>query len=283
MKDLKIKISGCFNSCGQHHVADIGFYGNSRKAEGRTVPHFQVILGGQWDENAGSYGLAQGSVPSKAIPDLIDTLTSRYAAEREGNEKFREWVGRVGKRGIREIIKPYMAIPAYDSDPSFFADWGDTREFTIGDLGVGECAGEVVSLFGIEVVKAEAQAFDAQLALEESDIPQAYELAYQAMLTAARSLVRSQFIDVTWDADQVVKEWKTRYFDNEIFFHKYMHGKFGQYLIDRHENPVADPDPDEASRAIERAQLFIDACHECDAKLEAQLQSGGGIELEMNA
>ena len=81
IEDLSIKISGCFNSCGQHHIADIGFYGNSRKIDGRTVPHFQVILGGQRSENAGSYGLAVGSVPSKAIPQTIDALTDAYGPE----------------------------------------------------------------------------------------------------------------------------------------------------------------------------------------------------------
>ena len=68
IKDLRIKVSGCFNSCGQHHVADIGFYGVSRKAGGHTVPHFQVVLGGQWSDNAGAYGLPMGAVPSKNIP-----------------------------------------------------------------------------------------------------------------------------------------------------------------------------------------------------------------------
>ena len=57
VRDLKIKVSGCFNSCGQHHVADIGFFGNSRRSGNHKMPHFQVVLGGQWHENAGSYGL----------------------------------------------------------------------------------------------------------------------------------------------------------------------------------------------------------------------------------
>ena len=52
VRGLRIKVSGCFNSCGQHHVADIGFFGNSRKIDGYTVPHFQVVLGGRWRENA---------------------------------------------------------------------------------------------------------------------------------------------------------------------------------------------------------------------------------------
>ena len=84
MRNLRIKISGCFNSCGQHHVADIGFYGNSRNVGGYTVPHFQVVLGGQWTHNAGAYGQALGSIPSKAIPDFVSRITQRYLAERQG-------------------------------------------------------------------------------------------------------------------------------------------------------------------------------------------------------
>ncbi|MGH8578949.1 MAG: nitrite/sulfite reductase, partial [Gammaproteobacteria bacterium] len=62
IRDLHIKISGCFNSCGQHHLADLGFYGVSRKVGGTTVPHFRVVLGGQWENNAGAYGLTIGAV-----------------------------------------------------------------------------------------------------------------------------------------------------------------------------------------------------------------------------
>src|SRR4051812_21061968 len=70
VKNLRIKISGCFNSCGQHHISDLGFYGVSRNINNRKVPHFQVVLGGQWQNNAGTYGLALISIPSKRIPDV---------------------------------------------------------------------------------------------------------------------------------------------------------------------------------------------------------------------
>ncbi|HEX9843971.1 MAG TPA: nitrite/sulfite reductase, partial [bacterium] len=68
VRDLHIKVSGCFNSCGQHHIADLGFYGVSRKLGGRAVPHFQVILGGEWTRNAGTFGLPILAIPSKRIP-----------------------------------------------------------------------------------------------------------------------------------------------------------------------------------------------------------------------
>jgi sulfite reductase (ferredoxin) len=283
VKGLRIKVSGCFNSCGQHHVADIGFYGNSRKVEGRTVPHFQLILGGQWTGNAGAYGLAVGSIPSKAIPQAVEALTDAFAHGREKAESFQDWIKRMGKRNVRELIKPFMEVPAYAEDPAFYRDWSDVREFTIGDLGVGECAGEVVSLFGIEVVKAESQAFDAQVSLDEGDFEMAEEMAYRAMLSAARALVRTEFIDVSENPDDIVRQFRARFFDSERFFDRYAGGKFGQYLLDRHAARPARLDRDAAAHRVEQAQLFIEAAHACEARSAAARAAGGGVGIETPA
>jgi sulfite reductase (ferredoxin) len=269
IKNLRIKVSGCFNSCGQHHVADIGFYGNSRKVDRRTVPHFQVILGGQRADNAGSYGLAMGSVPSKAVPETVDALTEAFVQKRETGESFQDWIARTGKRSVREIIKPFMTVPNYDEDPSFYTDWSDVREFTVGDLGVGECAGEIVSLFGIEVVKAESQAFEAQIALDEGDFDEAEDLAYHAMLSAARALVRTEHIDVTEDPSDIVNEFQARFFDTERFFDKYAGGKFGQYLLERHGQDGSEITRDLAAQRVEESLLFIEASHACEARIAA--------------
>ena len=101
VKGLKIKMSGCFNSCGQHHLADIGFYGNSRTIANRKVPHFQVLLGGQWQHNASSYGLAIGSVPAKNVPIVVERITERFVRDRQGNESFQNFITRIGKAESR--------------------------------------------------------------------------------------------------------------------------------------------------------------------------------------
>ena len=274
IRDLKIKVSGCFNSCGQHHVADLGFYGNSRKASGRTVPHFQVVLGGQWDENAGSYGIAMGAVPSKAIPDVIKTLTDQFLEGREGDERFGAWIERLGKKEVRELIKPHMAIPDYADDASYYTDWGDPREFTIGDMGVGECAGEIVSVFSMEITKAESLAFDAQLELEDGDAEKAELIAYRSMLKAAQALVRNVNQDVTDEPDDVVKQFDDRFMATEIFFDKYMKGKFGQFLLDRHADGPGRIAPDTVRQRIEEAQLFIEAAHACDTRMSTAPANG---------
>ena len=139
IENLRIKISGCFNSCGQHHVADLGFYGISRKITGYTVPHFQVVLGGQWTENAGSFGLAMTAVPSKRVPDVVMRLTENYIQGRNKNESFQDYVRRIGKVEVKGLLDDLTTVPPFEEDPSFYTDWGDTRVFTTGDMGKGEC------------------------------------------------------------------------------------------------------------------------------------------------
>ncbi|MGB1253074.1 MAG: nitrite/sulfite reductase, partial [Candidatus Promineifilaceae bacterium] len=267
IKNLKIKISGCFNSCGQHHVADIGFFGNSRRRNNRAVPHFQVVLGGQWKENGGSYGLAVGAVPSKIVPDVLDAITNRYVAEREPQEAFQSWAARLGKVEVRKMLKPFQTVPRYEDNAAFYSDWHDPREFSIGDIGIGECAGEVISLFSFEITKAEGEHFDALLALDEQDYAKADAKAYRSMIMAARALVRTQYLDVADEADVVVAEFKTRLYDTQLFFDRFAKGKFGRYLFKRHTNPPTQPTEESAHQLIEEAQLFIEACHAADARL----------------
>jgi sulfite reductase (ferredoxin) len=266
--NLRIKVSGCFNSCGQHHVADIGFYGNSRNVGNYTVPHFQVMLGGQWSQNGGSYALAMGSVPSKAIPNLVTALTNRYISERIGDESFQKWCQRIGKKELKSIVEKHVAVPAHAIDPSYYTDWGDPREFTIGDLGMGECAGEIVSLSQFGFTQAESEAFEAQLLLDAGQFQAADDKAYQAMLTAAKTLVQLQWLDVPNDPKVIVDEFRTRFVEPKLFWDTYHHGQFANYLFARSEGADTRYTADTAHKLVEEANLFIDAAHKCDAKVQ---------------
>ena len=271
VKNLRIKISGCFNSCGQHHVADIGFYGVSRKHNNRTVPHFQVILGGQWTENAGSYGLAVVAVPSKRIPDVVERITGFYVDERENGESFQSFVRRIGKARIRGLLDDLTPLPDYEDDRNLYSDWRDPREYTIGDMGVGECAGEVVALAQFGLAASERQVFEAQVQLDDGDSGTAAEKAYGAMLQAAKALIQTENIDITDDPDHILREFRSRFYDTERFFDPFARGKFAQYLFDAHEHPPGSnggSGAEEAHRRIEEAQLFIEAAHSCYNRMD---------------
>ncbi len=275
VQNLRIKISGCFNSCGQHHVADLGFYGTSRTIANRKVPHFQVVVGGKWVDNAGSYGLAIGSVPAKRIPEVVDLITGRFVRKRVGEESFQEFIQRIGKKELRGLMEALMKAPAYQENPFFYTDWGDPREFTMGDMGVGECAGEVVSLEQFEMAAAEGMVFEAQVKMDEGDYSDADQLAYRSMLQAAKALIKTEFLDIGDDPDAIVEEFRMRFYQTQLFFDKYAGGKFGQYLFRRHESAPVRPDRDDAHRLIEEAQLFIEAAHACGGRLATSLPAKG--------
>ena len=263
VKNLRVKISGCFNSCGQHHISDIGFYGTSRTIGGRKVAHFQVLLGGKWEENAASYGLAIGSVPAKRIPEALDRITEHYLKERKSGDSFQDFVRDIGKKELRDSIEDLMTVPPYEQDPSFYSDWGDPREFTMGDMAAGECAGEVVSLVEFDMAAAERLVFEAQLLWDDEDYSKADEFAYNAMLQGAKTLIKTEFLDVSDDPDTLVKEFRERFFDTKLFRDKYAGGKFAQYLFRRHQSPPSKADSDGARQLVEEAQLFIEAAHAC--------------------
>lgn len=274
IRGLRIKISGCFNSCGQHHVADIGFYGNSRNIGGYTVPHFQVMLGGMWRENGGSYALAMGSVPSKRIPDLVNELTDRYQTGKQGDETFQKWAQRIGKKDLKTIVDKFTPVPAHTENPDFYSDWGNPRQYTIGDLGMGECAGEVVSLAAFGFSQAEAEAFEAQLLLDDKKFKEADDKAYTVMLRAAHTLVQLQWLDVPWDANVIVNEFRARLVDTKIFWDTFHADQFSRYLFVRHENgPDTRYTVDTVHKIVEEATLFIDAAHKAHAKYQASLSA----------
>lgn len=274
VKDVHVRVSGCPNSCGLHHIGDIGFYGSSRNIGAYKVPHFQVILGGSLESNAANYGLAIGAVPSKRAPETVDRLLGFYAAERTDGEAFRDWVMRVGKKTIKDRLQDLMKVPSHDEDPTFYVDWHDAREYTIGDIGVGECAGEVVSLTQFSLATAESKVFNASLALDDAqatddEVLNASRLAYAAIVTAAQGLIKAQNPDIVSDPDAVFATFKASYIDSGLFLDRFVGTSEWQYYQAAHSARGEARDRDEARRRIEEAQLFIEAAHACHGRLTA--------------
>src|SRR5215212_10468264 len=111
------------------------------------------------------------------------------------------FIQRLGKVQVKSMLDDLTRIPAHEEDPTLYTDWGDSREFTIGDMGVGECAGEVVSHGEFGLAAAERQVFEAQVFLDQSAYQKAGETAFASMQKAARTLVEEQFYDVPDNAD----------------------------------------------------------------------------------
>ena len=188
-------------------------------------------------------------------------------ADRAEDENFQAWVKKLGRKEIKDLLQPFMELPSFEEKPEFFTDWGDSRVYTIDDIGIGECAGEVVSLFSMEISKAESTHFDALLALDDGDYALADQRAYKAMVLAARALTRTQFLDVGDDYDDIVNEFRTRFYDTELVYDKFAKGKFARYLFSRHENAPQVITEDHAHQLIDETQLFIESIHSAEQRI----------------
>ena len=133
---LRIKISGCPNSCGHHHIADIGFYGNVRKIGEQQAPYYQLLLGGKVNADGVRFARQIMSVPARPIPAIIRELLAFYQAERQPAETFSAWVSRTPDTAIKERLLPLADVTRASAD--VFVDWGDTETYSL-KLGRGEC------------------------------------------------------------------------------------------------------------------------------------------------
>jgi sulfite reductase (ferredoxin) len=186
--------------------------------------------------------------------------------ERTKDESFQSWIKRIGKAKVRALLEDLTTIPAHETNPEFYSDWRDPREYSTGDMGVGECAGEVVSPIDFGLAAAEREAFEAQLTLEAGDFRKAADQALQSMTTAAKELVltKTPVVDALPD---VVREFREKFFDTKLFWDPFAGGKFAQYFFTAVEHPPAAPTSDAVHRLVEEAQLFIEAAHSCRLKL----------------
>jgi sulfite reductase beta subunit-like hemoprotein len=138
VRGLSIKVSGCPNSCGPHWIGDSGFYGNSRKIDGKEVPYYLMMLGGGYDDTGVMrFGLAVQSIPARLATVAVTRVLEHFLAERQAGETFREYVLRhkieTFKKMTADLVKPS------DLSPEMCMDWGDDTPFSL-QLGRGECA-----------------------------------------------------------------------------------------------------------------------------------------------
>ena len=139
LKNLSIKISGCHNSCGQHHIADIGFQGASSELNGHTVPHYMIQVGGWTSEGVAQFGHRLGMVPAKRVPEAAKKLLELYRAQRQGKESFRQWVERAGGEALKKELDPFRTLPPFEQAKEMYEDLGDFGQFKL-EVGKGECA-----------------------------------------------------------------------------------------------------------------------------------------------
>lgn len=194
--DIKIKISGCPNSCGQHGIAGIGFHGSSlRTKDKRVIPALQVLFGGGVDASgAGRIAEKVIKVPSKRAPHVLRAVLNDYEENSQDGEYFADYYQRQGKMYFYQLLKPLTDTEELLEDEYF--DWGHAEESFKVETGVGECAGVMIDLVATLLYEGEEKLGWAKEAFMNREYADAIYHAYNSFVIGAKALLLSEDVTV---------------------------------------------------------------------------------------
>ena len=249
--DLKVKISGCFNSCGQHHIADIGLFGSVQRKGNHSAPVFQITVGGTMKNNAASYGLAVGKVAAKNAPDAIAKLTDLYTAEKQEGETFNAFADRMGRTRMKDELDEFAVKSTYEETPELYEDNRQPWEYK-KSLGVGECAGAVVDQAEFMLEDADRLNFEATLALDEGQWQSAAEKSLEASLKASDGLLSTRGLLLS-DNYETVAEFRKHFYDTNQFLKP-----FADNFFRAADESIDGITAERARQRVEETTLFIE-------------------------
>ncbi|GIV33159.1 MAG: ferredoxin--nitrite reductase [Chitinophagales bacterium] len=245
--DIKIKISGCMNSCGQHMAAQIGFHGSSIKKGEMVAPAMQVVLGGGVDpDGTGFIGEKIVKLPTRRIPQALRLLLNDFQAHAGEGEYFNAYFRRQGKTYFYQLLKPLAETELTADD---FIDWGHVETYEQA-IGVGECAGIMLDVVSTVISEAAEKFEAAKEALQENLFADAIYNSYNTFVIGAKALLLSKDVQCNTQAG-IIKDFNEKLVKPGLFSSEDFETLV--YQINKHE-----PDAAFASKYLADAAAFLE-------------------------
>jgi sulfite reductase (ferredoxin) len=253
LKDVSVKISGCHNSCAQHHIATIGLHGVGKRIGEHTAPFYELHLGGKVNGTA-KIGQMTVKLPAKAVSAAITHLIDVYRRDRKPGEGLPAFIDRVGKNALKDELIPYTLVPSFANDPTFYYDWEADDEFVLEDLGPGECAGGALEMIENGILEADQELYQAKLLADNHQYAVSVNKSYRAVLAAAKALLVTEGLEPSSDAETFTE------FDRRIAQKDAVPALYRELSA-----KVGDLGPKETSAEFAREKMafakgFVDAC-----------------------
>ncbi len=190
---IKINISGCPNSCGQHHVGDLGFYGRVARKNGKTLPGYWITGGASTLPANRSFTEKCGWVAARDLPQLVVEILSRYESLGKKGTSFRDFFRNGGREQISAMCNKFSGtIPEYTADQQYYYDWGTNEEFTTAHMGHGECSAGIY-----DMIEVAMQSIKECIAIKEKhgDAIEAHKVSRDFIYNAATMLLVTRGVD----------------------------------------------------------------------------------------
>jgi nitrite/sulfite reductase ferredoxin-like protein len=272
LRGVTIKVSGCPNACGQHHVAGIGLHGVVKKIGARPAPAYQLHLGGRGGAPEARIGRVSMKLAAKRVPGAVSALLDLYRRRRRDGESFDSFVVRVPVEELNAALAPFDN--AGDGGEESFYDWDRTEPYTTAEMGPGECAGA-----GNDPVEGPLDDYEAELAqtsrfMRRGRWADAAANLNRAQYTLARALLKALGRQPESDYETVC-ELRARVIDRGHASESWnlLHRDIEDLLRARRPAPIA------VRAACRRAHELLAESRATLARLAAQRASATGAEV----
>lgn len=247
-REIKIKISGCMNSCGQHGLAHIGFHGSSLKAGAKVLPSVQVMLGGGTvGDGVGRAAERVIKVPTKRATDVLRWLLNDYKEFSPEGETYHEYYDRQGKDYFYRLLKPLADLTTLTDDE--YIDWGHQETFVTA-IGVGECAGVIIDLVATLLFESEEKLGWANEAYADGRWADAIYHAYNVFVSSAKALLLDKGVNSSTQIG-VIREFDAQYVEKGEFE---LNGNFNDLVLQLNQN---EPSQEFATAYLAQATEFL--------------------------
>ncbi len=188
--DFRLNFSGCPNTCGQHMLADLGFYGNVGRKGEQMFPAYAVVAGAEIGEGKARLARQIDRVSARDLPEFVHEVLKLWIGKKDDYPSFATYVDGAGTQEIRDIAGRFRQIPDYSEDKKYYFDWGAEESFSLVSRGVGECSAGLFDL--IEVDLKSARQLREELRSGEL---QNEDALYTIALRSARALLITRSIE----------------------------------------------------------------------------------------
>jgi sulfite reductase (ferredoxin) len=195
--DFKINLSGCSNTCGQHMIADLGFYGMVSRREQVMYPAYGIAAGAVRGDGKARLATIIDRISARDLPEFVVHLLRIYLEKSPRFASFDAYIDGEGAQDIRSICDRYREIPAFEEDKNYYYDWGADEVFSLVGRGVGECSAGLFDLIEVDLKLMDdlEQKLSGKLFGEERD-----KALYQLALSSSRMLLVTRAIEAPTDA-----------------------------------------------------------------------------------
>ncbi|RAP30824.1 sulfite reductase subunit beta (hemoprotein) [Candidatus Marinamargulisbacteria bacterium SCGC AG-343-D04] len=189
--EFRLNMSGCPNTCGMHHIADLGFFGKIGRKEGKIYPAYNILAGAKVGAGKTEYASKVSDLPAHAVPEFVYRFLKHYIEEKEEYSSYHEYLEKEGVELIKEISAELKEVPLFEEDQSCYIDFGAKRPLRLDDMGAAECSAGMFDMINVDRKQMETRIKGLD------DVSDVEEELYRILFHTSRMLLVTRGLDAS--------------------------------------------------------------------------------------